>query len=253
MEEYGVDGALAVTHSASDYYVDENTGMLGLYSKSFEHQARRVKIMYSYGFNEVPANIQQLTTVFAAIKMLLNHIGSSVDDITSYSACGLSMCFTGEMNLLTVDGYKTFKSLEDKNIEIINKDGIVSQSYVWSTGEKEVIKIKFHNGTEIRCTPDHIFMLYNGEECRADNLLGKEVLNYEGIGVKAILLELNKKEKIYDFTEPLTHWGIINGLIAHNSVGEPYTASARAIELLTKEKDRIIAAIGRTRQSIFIG
>ncbi len=96
-------------------------------------------------------------------------------------------------------------------------------------------------------------MLYNGEECRADNLLGKEVLNYEGIGVKAILLELNKKEKIYDFTEPLTHWGIINGLIAHNSVGEPYTASARAIELLTKEKDRIIAAIGRTRQSIFIG
>ena len=101
--------------------------MLGLYTEEFEHQARRVKIVYSYGFDVVPANIQQLTTVFATLKMLLNHIGSSVDDITSYSACGISL-----------------------------------------------------------------------------------------------------------------------------SVGEPYTASARAIELLTKEKDRLVAAIGRQRTSIFI-
>ena len=252
VEEYDTNGDLTETHTSSDYYVDMDTGTLGLYTKEFEHQARRVKVVYSYGFDVIPANIQQLTTVIATLKMLLNHIGSSVDDITSYSACGLSLCFTGEMNLLTAGGYKTFESLEDKDIEIINKDGIISQSHVWSTGEKEVIKVKFHNGIEIRCTPDHKFMLYNGEECRADNLLGREVLNYEGIGVKVISLELNKKEKIYDFTEPLTNWGVVNGLIVHNSVGEPYTASARAIELLTKEKDRIIAAFGRQRQSIFI-
>ena len=128
VEEYDDSGDLAITHAAADYYIDETTGMLGLYTKEFAHQARRVKIVYDYGFDNVPANVQQLTTIFAAIKMLLNHIGSSVDDVTSYSACGLSM-----------------------------------------------------------------------------------------------------------------------------SVGEPYTASARNVELLTKEKDRIIAAIGRTRQSIFIG
>lgn len=127
IEEYDTNGAIAETYTSSDYYADMNTGMVGLYTEEFEHQEHRVKAVYDYGFDVVPANIQQLTTVFAALKMLLNHIGSSVDDITSYSACGISL-----------------------------------------------------------------------------------------------------------------------------SVGEPYTASARAIELLTKEKDRLIAAIGRQRTSIFI-
>jgi hypothetical protein len=127
VEEYDTNGDLTETYTSDDYYIDDDTGMLGLYTKEFEHQPRRVKIVYNYGFDAVPTDIQQLTTVFAALKMLLNHIGSSVDDITSYSACGISL-----------------------------------------------------------------------------------------------------------------------------SVGEPYTASARAIELLTKEKDRLIAAIGRQRASIFI-
>lgn len=127
VEEYDTNGDLVETYTSDDYYVDLNTGMLGLYTKEFEHQARRVKIIYNYGYNNIPANIQQLTTVFAALKVLLAHIGGSTDDVTSFSACGISM-----------------------------------------------------------------------------------------------------------------------------GVGEPYTASARGIELLTKEKDRLIAAIGRVRQSIFV-
>ena len=127
VEEYDTNGDLAVTHTSDDYYIDSKTGMLSLYTKEFEHQEHRIKIVYNYGFDTIPANIQQLTTIFAALKMLLNHIGNSVDDVTSFSACGISM-----------------------------------------------------------------------------------------------------------------------------GVGEPYTASARAIELLTKEKDRLIAAIGRKRCSIFI-
>ena len=127
VEEYDTNGDLTITHTSDDYYVDLDTGMLSLYTKEFIHQSHRVKIVYDYGFDSVPAQIQQLTTVIAALKMLLNHIGNSVDDITSYSACGISL-----------------------------------------------------------------------------------------------------------------------------SVGEPYTASARAIELLVKEMQRIIAAIGRTKQSIFI-
>ena len=252
VEEYDTNGDLVETYTNSDYYIDEKTGMLGLYTKEFEHQPRRVKIIYSYGFDTVPPQIQQITTIIAVIKLLLVHIGSSVDEVTSFSACGL--CFTGNMKILTVNGYKTFKLLEDRDVEIINKDGVVSQSHVWSTGKKEVIKVKFDNGVEIECTPDHIFMLYNGEGCRADNLLGKEVLNYENIGIKVISLKLDKKEKIYDFTEPLTHWGIVNGMVVHNSmgVGEPYVASARSVELLKKELDRIISAFGRQRLSIFV-
>ena len=91
VEEYDTNGDLAVTHAVGDYYVDLDTGMLGLYTKEFEHQAHRVRVIYAYGYNNIPGPIQQLTTVFAAMKMLLNHIGNSVDDVTSFSACGISM------------------------------------------------------------------------------------------------------------------------------------------------------------------
>jgi len=127
VEEYDTSGDLSITHTSDDYYVDLDTGMLSLYKKEFIHQTHRVKVVYDYGFDQVPMEIQQLTTVFAAIKMMMNHIGSSVDDVTSFSACGISM-----------------------------------------------------------------------------------------------------------------------------GVGEPYTASARNVEFLIKEKDRLIAAIGRKRESIFI-
>ena len=91
VEEYDTNGDLAVTHAVGDYYVDLDTGMLGLYTKEFEHQAHRVRVIYAYGYNNIPGPIQQLTTVFATMKMLLNHIGNSVDDVTSFSACGISM------------------------------------------------------------------------------------------------------------------------------------------------------------------
>jgi hypothetical protein len=91
VEEYDTNGDLTETHTSADYYLDYDTGMLGLYTEEFEHQPRRVCVKYSYGFNVVPANIQQLTTVIATLKLLAVHIGSSVDEITSYSGCGLSV------------------------------------------------------------------------------------------------------------------------------------------------------------------
>jgi hypothetical protein len=95
VEEYDTSGDLVETHTADDYYVDMDTGMLSLYTEEFEHQEHRVCAKYSYGHDSVPANIQQLTTVFAAMiaamKVLLSHMGNSTDDVTSFSACGISM------------------------------------------------------------------------------------------------------------------------------------------------------------------
>ena len=91
VEEYDMYGDLEKTYTNSDYYIDLDTGMLGLRTLDFGHQERRVRVVYDYGFDTVPADIQQLTTVIAAIKIYLNHIGSSVDDVTSFSACGISM------------------------------------------------------------------------------------------------------------------------------------------------------------------
>lgn len=90
---------------------------------------------------------------------------------------GTNPCFTGNMKLLTSDGYKTFKSLSGKDIEIINAEGQKSLGKVWTNGVKKVVEIKFRNPDvdSIICTPDHRFMLQNGDECEAKDLKGKRI------------------------------------------------------------------------------
>jgi hypothetical protein len=70
----------------------------------------------------------------------------------------LNPCFTGDMELLTADGYKTFDFLCDSSPIIINKDGEQSDSKVWCSGEKYVIRLNLSDKSNICCTPDHVFM-----------------------------------------------------------------------------------------------
>lgn len=87
-------------------------------------------------------------------------------------------CFTGDMKLLTENGYKRFDELEgNNNITIINNDG--EKSYgnkVWCSGIKDTVKIKLSNGSFITCTPNHVFMLNDGSECEAKELLHKHLM-----------------------------------------------------------------------------
>jgi len=254
VEEYDTDNNLSETHDSDDYWIDLKTGYLRLASGEFGQQKHRVKVTYTYGYETVPRKISQLCAVLSAMKVHLHYIGQSVDDVTSWSAGGL--CFTGDTKLLTVDGYKTFESLAGNNADIMNKDGIVSNGKVWCTGEKDIVKLTLNNNEEIKCTPNHLFMVDEGYGVQANDLLGRKLKLYNSNeDIKVIAVIPHGSELVYDFTEPLTHWGIINnGVIVHNSVGvgEPYTASARAVELLSRERDKLIANIGRLRQSIFI-
>lgn len=91
--------------------------------------------------------------------------------------CATNPCFTGDMKLLTSDGYKSFSELNQvKDFCIINADGERSIGRVWINGEKEVIKLKLSDKTEIKCTPDHIFKTADGEEKEARLLLGQRLL-----------------------------------------------------------------------------
>jgi len=88
-------------------------------------------------------------------------------------------CFTGDMKLLTVNGYESFAFLANEEVEVINRYGEVSKGKVVSTGKKRVLELVFtHDIEPIRCTPDHIFLLNNGDECEAKDLLGKRLLPY---------------------------------------------------------------------------
>ena len=90
---------------------------------------------------------------------------------------GLNPCFTGDMRLLTEYGYKTFKDLDGKNVRVVSHDGKISDGKVWSTGQKETVRVKFTNN-EITCTPNHVFMTTDGREVEAKDLKGERVMRF---------------------------------------------------------------------------
>lgn len=138
-----------------------------------------------------------------------------------YNPC----CFTGDTMLLTSEGYRKFREVASWSVRkdeypllLINKDGEKKQGRVWSNGYKHVIRLTFDSGRRIECTPDHRFMLQDGLECIASNLIGKIVKGFDGTDSKCIeIMDSGNIEEVYDF-EILDegHWGVVNGLIAHN-------------------------------------
>lgn len=84
-------------------------------------------------------------------------------------------CFTGDMCLLTKDGYATFNSLNGKTVDIIVPSGDIRQSRIWKSGNKETVDVRLSNGIHIKCTPDHIFELDDGTDCKAIDLKGKKI------------------------------------------------------------------------------
>ena len=138
-----------------------------------------------------------------------------------YNPC----CFTGDMRLLTGSGHMKFSDLvsfthkkDDYCLTLINKDGERKRGRVWSVGYKHVIRLTFDNGRKVECTPDHRFMLQDGSVCFASNLIGKMVKGFDGTDSKCIeIMDSGNIEEVYDF-EILDegHWGVVNGLIAHN-------------------------------------
>lgn len=97
----------------------------------------------------------------------------SEDD--SFEYAGTNPCFTGDMELLTEQGYKKFSELDGTNPIIYSVNGNLVQSKVWCSGEKDTVRIKLAK-QDIICTPNHIFMTADGNECMAKDLKGKYLM-----------------------------------------------------------------------------
>lgn len=145
------------------------------------------------------------------------------------NAHGVNPCFTGDMHLLTPHGYKRFSDLDGNTIPIINADGNIVDASVWCSGEKEIWKMTLHSRYAlttdiyrqvISATANHVFMTYDGEEVELQNAKGKKLRAF-GHGSPewwdVVSVEnTGEIKKVYDFTEPETHWGIVEGVVAHN-------------------------------------
>ena len=91
VKEYDKAGDEVANHTSDDYIIDFKTGRLKMRMKNFAHQAERLKIVYIYGYDNIPAEINALCVILASMKVLLNFVGESVDQVTSYNACGISV------------------------------------------------------------------------------------------------------------------------------------------------------------------
>ena len=133
-------------------------------------------------------------------------------------------CFTGDMRLLTDEGYQSFAELDGKEVNIVGSNGNIFCKKVWCNGEKEVIKLQLSNGNVIKCTPNHILMLSNKEKCEAQNSLGKQLLAFYEENPTVISIRNIGEQKVYDFSEPLTNWGVVEGVVVHNCGEQPLEA-----------------------------
>ena len=135
-------------------------------------------------------------------------------------------CFTGEMKLLTPEGYKTFKELSyEENFPLLNIRGEIVEGKVWSNGLKQTINLKLSNGKTISCTDDHRLMLNDGTEVLANQTLDKRLMPY---------YKTNKE--ISEFVK----LGFIQG---DASTGRLDSLTHKGLEIYFGEKDLDVAEI----------
>lgn len=135
-------------------------------------------------------------------------------------------CFTGDMKLLTANGYRTFEELVDEEVcALINKNGEIVEGRVWFNGIKDVVKLRLSDDSQIKCTPDHVLMTVDGTEFEAGRTQGKRLMPYYKPN-----LEINEYVK----------YGFIQG---DGYTGRLGNNSHKGIEVYFGEKDSDVAEI----------
>ncbi|RLG40422.1 MAG: hypothetical protein DRO01_04175 [Thermoproteota archaeon] len=169
-------------------------------------------------------------------------------------------CFTGDMTLLTDDGYKRFDELTKLDaVNIVNSDGEVTSGKVWSSGVKPIVSVNFESrlGKRSICvTADHVFKLADGTEVMAGDLSGKRLKFYDGDvrGLKVRSVTKSGDAEVFDFTEPKTHWGVVNGVVVHNSeiILRP-SQFCNLSEVVCRKSDTLEQLSAKVRTATIIG
>lgn len=135
-------------------------------------------------------------------------------------------CFVGKTIILTNTGFETIQDLsfDYQGKQVYCSDGkfhnIVSAHITKQV--KDTLKITFNDGVSVECTPEHPFLLTNGQYCQAINLLPEYPIAgvYGCRFVKSIFAEhYIEPVFVYDIEVDcdLHNFAISNGVIVHNS------------------------------------
>lgn len=144
----------------------------------------------------------------------------------------LSGCFTGDTKVSLLDGR------ELSFLELLDEYGYDGKFWVYScTSEGDVVPglahsvhktkvstriaiVKLDNGEEIKCTPDHRFMLRDGSYVEAKDLnSGLLLMSLNNINVVSVEIE-DLSVDVYDLEVDTYHnFALSSGAFVHNSIG----------------------------------
>ena len=218
-----------VRRSAMDMIIDENDDEMvnAKMGNWFENNPQRARSNNSILLKRDKVNKEQFEEI---IKM--NDGISDIGFVFANSYFDMfNPCFTGDMEILTSDGYKRFDDLNENQLySMINGAGQEVNGYIKKTGIKNVIDLILSDGNKITCTPTHVLLNSEGIEIEAQNTLNEKLATFENNSFDSKfvnspnnpphVVEINQhntKKVVYDFElDDLTHYGVINGIIAHN-------------------------------------
>ena len=108
-------------------------------------------------------------------------IGSQADDLVGLPVY-FCFCLDGDTRIKTIEGTKTLKDLQGRATRILSIDNsgnevISAPCTVKPTAVSDIeYEIELEDGTTIKCTPNHQFLLNNGTYKRADELTEQDEL-----------------------------------------------------------------------------
>lgn len=121
MVSYDRNDTVMKTWAASDYWADLDTGVIRLRTQNFSHQNNRVKVIYTYGYTEIPVMIRSLTSIMSAMRILIQQIGGTYDDVTSYSLPSGVSIGVGEPYMNMTRAIEKLKEQRDSLIKSIGQ------------------------------------------------------------------------------------------------------------------------------------
>jgi len=146
----------------------------------------------------------------------------------------IAVCFTGDTQILTENGYKCIKDCDnekvlsyfDNDTSMIHKEQFVTAKLI-DNGEKDIYELKCTGTKPIKVTGNHLFAVYNRtkqlyEWKKAIDLsFTDKILLHISNSIQKNFCKLKSftyigKEKVYDLNVPNTHNFIAEGFVVHN-------------------------------------
>lgn len=131
------------------------------------------------------------------------------------------MCLVGSEKILTVQGWMTIKGIAERKdpilVKTLNKEGDFVYNKMIGTyltrKSANIVKVVFDDGSYVRCTSDHEWMISTGEYIVAEDLKSLYVKGYNQENLLVVSVESDGVSDVYDGEVEETH----NFVVATNS------------------------------------